>query len=344
MSKIVSELLDEVEQLEDATQNLEAQTDSVKQKAEQVSSANAKVNQQAQLIALETAKVAQEAAQESQKAAAAAIKQADQYKAQVIDLSDSNQNWRKSLRTSVDDFKSTKSTITKMVVFVTIISFCMIGAAGYLLYASKKQAEMSKGELLDILSTENALLKKSMTLKIDELASVIENLSLPEHGPAHLPVKATAQTSSEAKSDNPQVNNSTLVWLEENGISKDQWQQLEAELIQIKAHISSLTETSANSTKTAEKTNTTLTTEQTKALKDLSYLVRRQSKSIAAINAQVKKLQYPTASSKQTLQAELDTIKLQQVQLNAELIKVQKELKILTDLAKQPVPYSYRAK
>lgn len=177
MSEIVDDLLQEVEQLEEVTQELDSTLASSKKQNEQLQEAQHKASSEVHLLALETAKTAQEASSQSNQAAQASIKQAETLKAQILELNESNFNWRQSVRNASKDFKSAKSSFSIMV--TTTLVFCMItlGVMGYLFYAMQKEEAKFKGEVLDIIATENALLNKKITLKVDELASVIENLN-----------------------------------------------------------------------------------------------------------------------------------------------------------------------
>jgi len=178
MSDIVDDLLEEVEQLEKSTQALETSVQKTVNQSQQVNESNAKASAEANLLALETAKTAQEAAIQSHQAAQSSIKQADSLKSQALELTESNFNWRQAVRNAAKEFKPAKNSFTIMLATSIIFSLIALGAMGYLLYAMQKQEAQFKGEVLDIITTENMLLNKKITLKIDELASVVEMLSL----------------------------------------------------------------------------------------------------------------------------------------------------------------------
>lgn len=177
MSDIVDDLLQEVEQLEESTQALESTIQNTSNQNQKIQEANNKVSSEASLIALEAAKTAQEASTQSHQAAQASIKQAELLKAQTIELNDSNFNWRQSVRNAAKDFQSAKSSFSIMLITSIVFSFIALGAMGYLLYAMQKEQAQFKGEVLDIIATENTLLNKKITLKVDELASVIETMT-----------------------------------------------------------------------------------------------------------------------------------------------------------------------
>ncbi|BCN93043.1 hypothetical protein THMIRHAM_08280 [Thiomicrorhabdus immobilis] len=177
MSDIVDDLLQEVEQLEESTQALESTIKNTSNQNQQIQEANNKASSEASLLALEAAKTAQEASTQSHQAAQASIKQAELLKAQTIELNDSNFNWRQSVRNAAKDFQSAKSSFSIMLITSIVFSFIALGAMGYLLYAMQKEQAQFKGEVLDIIATENTLLNKKITLKVDELASVIETMT-----------------------------------------------------------------------------------------------------------------------------------------------------------------------
>jgi len=177
MSDIVDDLLQEVEQLEETTQELESTNQKVNDQANQLKNASANASAEANVLALEAAKTAQEASVQSHRAAQAAIKQAENLKAQALELNESNFNWRQAVRNAAKDFQSAKSSFTIMLTTAIVFSLITMGSMGYLYYTMKKEEAQFKGEVLDIITTENTLLNKKVTLKIDELASVIENLT-----------------------------------------------------------------------------------------------------------------------------------------------------------------------
>ena len=193
MSEIVDDLLNEVEQLENATKDLQSTAKVAKNNEYEFKNAQSAASSESHLIALQTAQTSQEAATQSQKAAQASIKQAEALKSEILELNESNFNWRKNVREAAKDFTSVKKKVAIMLIASIIFSLIAVSAMGYLFYAMKKQQAQFKGEILDIIATENTLLKKDITLKVDELASVIENLNIPLNQPA-MPNNKTSKT------------------------------------------------------------------------------------------------------------------------------------------------------
>ncbi len=176
MSNIVDDLLQEVEQLEQSTQQMNDNAQNVeKQKAQLKGAQSTPID--AELIALETAKTAQEASLQSHLAAKAALKMADQLKSQGLELEEFNYNWRQSIRNNSKELQSAKSSFTMMMASSMVINIIALGVIGYFFYETNKQNAQFKGETLDIIQTESNLLNKKITLKVDELASLIEALS-----------------------------------------------------------------------------------------------------------------------------------------------------------------------
>jgi len=386
MSEIVDELLEEVEQLESATKELESSVETVRTQEKQLESAQKQADSEVHLIALQTAKTAQEAAHESQKAAEASIKQVELLKAEMLELNDSNFNWRQSVRNAAKDFKSAKSSMSIMLTTSIIFSLIVLGAAGYLFYATQKQQAKYQGEVLDILSTENTLLKKHITLKIDELASMIENMNLPthhadsvishdetipatdvpevihaeDHNKEHTEETATVETAknqqhekaeklvvaenSEPASEEILQHQETLLasvkWLQEHTLTHKELDALEAAINELKT---SMTENVGK-----QPSASALTDAQVKKIDGISWLVRKQSKTIQSLEEKIAQLKVAKPDTDtatiQTMKAELMDVKKHQLQMKAQLTEIQKTIDLLTELSKEPPPYSYRAK
>ncbi len=389
MSEIVDDLLNEVEQLESATKELESSTETVKQKQQTLADSSAKASSEAHLIALQTAKTAQEAASESQKAAEASIKQAEALKAEILELNESNFNWRQSVRNAGKDFKSAKSSMTIMLVTSIIFSLIAIGAAAYLLYSIKKQNEQYKGEVLDIIATENALLKKNITLKVDELAYVIENMQAPinqaalhmqDHKPSaqtepaveqpagspNEPALETTQpteqeqtsevAATETTDQKPAEYHEAAPMVSQSAFSSEEGQQLISSVDWIKAHAvtgedlqkvkSLVADLQQQLIKLEQQSPTTttsgLTADQIKKLDGIGWLVRKQSKAIEELEKQLSALQKPSVGKDYTQQ--FQSISAEQKAMKKQLAQIEKALDELTELSKEPPPYSYRAK
>lgn len=180
MSDNADDLLDELELLESAASEMQESVEEVSEKQQtlaQSSSVQTAGQLNASVIALESAKTSQSSAEYSQAAAEAAIKMAHEQKAQVMELSDSNIAWRQSLRTATNDLKAAKNAVAIMMAVTIAFSVIATGLMGWLFFALNKKYEHLKGDVLDIISTENTLFNKNLTLKVDQLSSLIEALA-----------------------------------------------------------------------------------------------------------------------------------------------------------------------
>jgi len=128
-------------------------------------------------LALEAAKAAQVAAENSQKSSELAIKNAHELKAELVELSDSNYAWRQAVKSASKELKTTKNTVSLLATISIIFSIAAAGIMGYYLYSLNKKYEQLKGEVLDIIQTENTLFQKKFSTKVDELSSLIEFLT-----------------------------------------------------------------------------------------------------------------------------------------------------------------------
>lgn len=176
MSNIVDDLLQEVEQLEESTQQLNDNVQKVATQNSQLKSGETS-SIDADLIALETAKTAQEASLQSHLAAKAAMKMAEQLKSQSLELEEFNYNWRQSIRATSKEIQSAKTTFIALMAGSVVVNIIALSAIGYFFYETNKQNSQFKGETLDIIQIESNLLNKKITLKVDEMSSLIEALS-----------------------------------------------------------------------------------------------------------------------------------------------------------------------
>lgn len=177
MSDTADDLLDELSQLEDASADMQNKVKTASDNNKKLEAAGDADSLDSAALSLEAAKTAQLAAEQSQNAADAAIKLSHEQKAQVMELSDSNIAWRQSLRTASNDLKSAKNAVTIMMTVSIVLSIISVGIMGWLLNSLNKKNEALKGDVFDIINTENTLFNKNLNLKIDQLSSLIEALA-----------------------------------------------------------------------------------------------------------------------------------------------------------------------
>jgi len=403
MSDIMDDLLEEVEQLEHSTQALESATQNTANQNQKLAEAKNTASAEANLLALETSKTAQEAASQSHQAAKATIKQAEILKAQVLELSESNFNWRQAVRNANKEIDALKSSFTIMLVTSILFSLVALGAMGYLLYAMHSKEAQFKGEMYDMVSTENTLLDKKVTLKMDELASVIEILTQKvsqsanvkphmvennhkkesiedlanknlqanehvtdlakelntEHGTEHSTeqladtkanhsVKDVTNKTAEHTTNTHTKAETTVTKATDNGalkaatasVSKEDYAQLKQLVEDVLAAQKSL-QTQTHNTNTAG-----LTKADVKKLNDLSWLIRKQDKTLKTIETKIGLNQKTTNShsSNNSILNELKNLQTQQAALQKQIQDMQAALKKIDNQTKEPKPYSYKAK
>jgi len=177
MNDFTDDLLEDLENLEQSTEEVVA-TSKPASKASTHNQTQGSANSiDSASLSLEAAKASQTAASESQKAAQAAITLSNEFKAQIIELSDSNVAWRQAARQSVNELNANRSKMTIMMVISIIMAFITTGMAGWLFFYMSKKQEQYKGQVLDVIQTEGTLYNKKITLKVDQLSSMIEMLS-----------------------------------------------------------------------------------------------------------------------------------------------------------------------
>ena len=381
MSEIVDDLLQEVKELESATKELEAASSSAKSHEHALMKKSTEHQNALQLLNIEAIKTAQNSAKLSQNAAEASLKQGQKLKSEIFEINEANFNWRQAIRNSAKDFKSVKSSVSIMLAVSIAFSLSAAGTAGYLVYKMQKQSALLEGEIVDIVTTEHALLKKDITLKIDELAAVIETMNYPQRTDSDdLNTQASEQQNTEnynvdivdrstnkvntdsiqhnnAISDQGQHSNRTVELTEKN--KNNDSTMLIAELDYLKSEVAQqsaaiknnhhlLTELKtdiSNIKATNPNTDSKSSQDNSKKLDSLSWLIRQQSKKVSAIEKDIAAIQTaPAGKQFDIMKLSLEKIQLQQTQLQKQLQTLDKSLEELTELSKDPPPYSYKAK
>lgn len=380
MSNIVDDLLQEVEQLDESTQQLNDNVEKVAtQNSELKSSETSSID--ADLIALETAKTAQEASLQSHLAAKAAIKMAEQLKSQSLELEEFNYNLRQSNRTTSKEIQSAKTTFVGLMVGSVVVNVIALSVIGYLFYEGNKQNSQFKGQTLDIIKIESNLLSKKITLKVDELSSLIEAMSadlIRMKSALHAPVKthsAVNENSSETPSETlmdeqvpdakagqqAEADSATTAIAHETGdeiqtptmTNQSTTEQSAIDYSELKALVEKILaeQHKLQAMTLAGSAAGSLDASQVKKLNGISWLVRKQEKALKAIQANLTNgtSAHPTDSStsKQIndtlneLKAQLHLLTEQQLSIQNQVTNLQTDL---TKLAAEPAPYSYKSK
>ncbi|MDG6778298.1 hypothetical protein QCB44_06240 [Thiomicrorhabdus sp. zzn3] len=212
---MTDDLLDELEQLEASSEALDEQVNQNQKKQEAFQKLDSASTIDAVSLALETAKTAQEAANQSQKAAETALEHAQRQKEQIMELSDANFGWRQNVKSANKELQSSKKSVSIMLGLTVVLSLVSMSVMGWLLYNVQQKELHLKGEILDVLQTENTLHQKQITLKVDELASFMEMLAADlKNRPAAMPGTTdseTAQTTSAADTAAKTMDEAALV-------------------------------------------------------------------------------------------------------------------------------------
>ncbi len=204
------DLLDELEFLDTSTDNLAADvtsTEALKATYEKQDSAQ---TIDAATLALQTAQIVQESAKDIQKATQTTLKLAYDHQQQTTALSDANFSWRHSVNTAIKGIDSAKTSILTMMIVSIVFSSLSIAAMGYLYYSINHKIEMAKGDVLDIVTTENLLANKKYQLKLDQLYSLIESMSAKGEGFSQaIPAKVSQAIVAEKHSVANHTNEAT---------------------------------------------------------------------------------------------------------------------------------------
>ncbi len=377
--KITDDLLDELEQLEASADALEDQVNHNKEKQEQFQKLDSANQIDAISLAVEAARTAQEAASQSQKAAETSLNHANRQKTQIMELSEGNFAWRQATKVANSELKSAKSSFAIMLTANVVLGVAAASAIGWMLYDMHKKQLQFKGEVLDIIQTENGLLNKQITIKVDQISSLLELLTAeiqrmkpprkeqhlstmvpaPQPDPTAMPEETTKQADqvppsntestvpSTATTETADVKE-TLPKSESASIAEnEQYANLKTLLDKI------LDEQQKLQAKTLAATQQGITEQQAKQLKDINWLVSKQSKTLNEIKQNLAKQSGTTSSTaspetnKETLknykliQQSLEELKAQLKTITTQQNSLQSQVKALND---EPKPYSYHVK
>jgi len=360
MSNSVDDLLEEVGQLETSTQQMNDDVQELEQQKAKLSNAGSSSSVETNLLALEAAKTAQEASIQSHQAAGASIKLAEQLKAANTELNELSNNWRQATRNTVKDLSSAKNHFAVMMGATLTVNIIVLSAMGYFFYLMNQQNAQHKGEVLDIIQTENNLLSNKLTIKSDELSSLTEALSadikrlsqLSSSETIHLatPVALPENSTQVAPKIIQPENDNTLDTAE----FKTQYLELKNLVEEILANQKTL-EISSSTPKTTAQVTQNTDPVQLKKLNDLSWLVRKQGTTLKEIKKTLQKNAFKPASNTlannklihtdlETLKTELKMLRQQQTAIQNRIHALQDNFADFTKKPPEPAPYSYKLK
>lgn len=174
MTNIADDLLDELETLEQSTDMLQNQVQDVENTQTELKNApNSKEITTAALL-LEAIKATQKATENSQESAQINLRISDKQQAHLDDLQDIALSSRQAMRNTSQDNKSVRNFVAGLSVTAILMLGGITAVSAWFFYENQNQQKAFEQSILDIIKTENALNQRQLSLKINELASIIE--------------------------------------------------------------------------------------------------------------------------------------------------------------------------
>lgn len=125
---------------------------------------------------LEATVQAQTAAELAQVATERCVHLNKEQKESLIEMSEALGAWRHATRSALKELKKEQKKSTLMLALTALLAASTLGGGGFMLYQVKKQVELGKADILDLMQTQMAVQSQRTQLKLDELASTIESL------------------------------------------------------------------------------------------------------------------------------------------------------------------------
>lgn len=126
-------------------------------------------------VLLEATQQAQQAAELAQVAADRALALSKEQKENIIEISEALGAWRQASRSSLKALQSSHRKMSIMVGLSALLSVATLSGGGWLLWQIQKATEAAKADILDLLQTQLVVFQQKTTLKLDELAAVVES-------------------------------------------------------------------------------------------------------------------------------------------------------------------------
>ncbi len=176
MKDIADDLLDDLEELEHSSSQLESNVENVIKNQQTLDKLSSESTMESAVFMLEASKLAQDSAVNSQLAAEVNLKLAKEQKIQIDELHEANNSWRQAMRTATQEIKGSRGFFTGMLITAIILGLIVSALMGGMLFTTNQYNAQFKAELIDLIQTETTLNHRQTTMKIDELASIIELL------------------------------------------------------------------------------------------------------------------------------------------------------------------------
>lgn len=368
MKDIADDLINDLEDLENATQELNEQVDQVVKNNTTLDKHTGETAMETAVLMLEASKMAQESSISSQEAASINLKLAGQQQQQIDSMHDAGISWRQTIRDANLEIKSSRSFFAGMLTSAIILTLIAIGLMSWLVFMSQNNQAESQSKLMDMIQTESSLNQRQINMKIDELASVVENaLSYQRNGAnnnnSSLNSRPADQELTEGSID--QSNQPTNIKTE---VVQTTLESTSVKLDEVKQAISNSLNEYKDSLQQLAKINTPNANEQkveftalNNQVAKIENLLQAQSAQIASINKQLKNSMpqvttpgNPEHSDNNTstslnnqlteMKNQLKLLESRQKEIQSSLNKLTNEFMKSKEEAKNegPKPYSYR--
>lgn len=366
MKDIADDLINDLEDLENSTQELDEQVDQVVKNNATLDKYAGETAMETAVLMLEASKMAQESAISSQESASINLKLAGQQQQQIDSMHDAGISWRQTIRDANLEIKSSRGFFTGMLTSGIILALIAVGLMSWLVLMSKNNQAESQSKLLDMIQTESSLNQRQVNMKIDELASVVENaLSYQKSSTNDISKNASQQSKDElAEGSIDQTNQPTEVVHSEK--NKDQMPSVQLDEIQqtiarsldeYKTALNDFAKVKPSSTNGDQPDLKPLTNQ----LEKIENLLQAQSVQIDSLNKSLKNSAQtsptndkPTTAVKNSndnltnqlseMKKQLDSLQVRQNDIHTSLQKLSNEFtKAKEEAANEgPKPYSYR--
>lgn len=208
MKDIADDLINDLEDLENSTEELNEQVDQVVKNNATLDKYTGETAMETAVLMLEASKVAQESAISSQETASVNLKLAGQQQQQIDSMHDAGISWRQTIRDANLEIKSSRGFFVGMLTSAIILTLIAAGLMSWLVLMSKNNQAESQSQLMDMIQTESSLNQRQVNMKIDELASVVENaLSYQRNGASNTDSKSSKSSSDELAEGSIDANN-----------------------------------------------------------------------------------------------------------------------------------------
>ncbi|HEY9018357.1 hypothetical protein [Thiomicrospira sp.] len=368
MKDIADDLINDLEDLENATQELNDQVDQVVKNNTTLDKHTGETAMETAVLMLEASKMAQESSISSQEAASINLKLAGQQQQQIDSMHDAGISWRQTIRDANLEIKSSRSFFAGMLTSAIILTLIAIGLMSWLVLMSQNNQAESQSKLMDMIQTESSLNQRQINMKIDELASVVENALSYQRNGANNNNPSLSSRPADQELTEGSIDQSNQPKNTKTEVTQTTPESTSVKLDEVKQAISNSLNEYKDSLQQLAKINTPNANEQkveftalNNQVAKIENLLQAQSAQIASINKQLKNSmpqvttpENPKPSDKNTstslnnqlteMKNQLKLLESRQKEIQSSLNKLTNEFMKSKEEAKNegPKPYSYR--